>query len=124
MKVQQMQAGRLRFDPGVPAIALVMVVGLMLGGSAYAFSTMLVAFLAGIALGGRLGGPLADRNSTARSDSSAVGGRERMVKNAESPTTDDMVNMSQEIEMKIETKSSSESENQIHQPKVGNLSQA
>jgi spermidine synthase len=39
---------------------------LILGASTYAFSVMLLAFLSGIALGGRLGGPLADRLATAR----------------------------------------------------------
>lgn len=34
---------------------------LVLGASTYAFSVMLLAFLAGIALGGRVGGPYADR---------------------------------------------------------------
>lgn len=42
-------------------VAWFRVLGLMLGASAYAFSTMLLAFLVGIALGGRLGGPWADR---------------------------------------------------------------
>jgi spermidine synthase len=36
------------------------VLGLILGASVYAFSTMLLAFLVGIAVGGRIGGPLAD----------------------------------------------------------------
>ncbi len=39
---------------------------LILGASTYAFSVMLLAFLAGIALGGRVGGPLADRAKGAR----------------------------------------------------------
>ncbi len=37
------------------------VLGLILGGSAYAFSTMLLAFLLGIGAGGWLGGAVADR---------------------------------------------------------------
>lgn len=37
------------------------VLTLMLGSATYTFSIMLIAFLAGIALGGKLGGPLADR---------------------------------------------------------------
>ncbi|MDP2304392.1 MAG: fused MFS/spermidine synthase [Pseudomonadota bacterium] len=40
---------------------------LILGASTYAFSVMLLAFLAGIALGGRVGGPIADRAKDARS---------------------------------------------------------
>jgi spermidine synthase len=40
---------------------------LILGASTYAFSVMLLAFLSGIALGGRVGGPLADRLPTPRS---------------------------------------------------------
>jgi spermidine synthase len=39
---------------------------LVLGASTYAFTVMLLAFLAGIALGGRIGGPLADRAGDAR----------------------------------------------------------
>jgi len=42
-------------------VAWFRVLGLMLGASAYAFTVMLLAFLTGIALGGRVGGPLADR---------------------------------------------------------------
>ncbi|MDP2314054.1 MAG: fused MFS/spermidine synthase [Pseudomonadota bacterium] len=39
---------------------------LILGASTYAFSVMLLAFLAGIALGGHVGGPFADRAKNAR----------------------------------------------------------
>jgi len=42
-------------------VAWTRVLGLMLGGSTYTFSVMLLAFLVGIAIGGKLGGPLADR---------------------------------------------------------------
>jgi spermidine synthase len=42
-------------------VAWTRVLALVLGGSTYAFTVMLVAFLAGIGLGGRVGGPLADR---------------------------------------------------------------
>ena len=42
-------------------VAWTRVLGLMLGGSTYTFSVMLLAFLIGIAIGGKLGGPLADR---------------------------------------------------------------
>lgn len=42
-------------------VAWFRLMGLVLGGSTYAFSVMLLAFLSGIALGGRLGGPWADR---------------------------------------------------------------
>ncbi len=41
-------------------VAWTRVLALILGGSTYAFTVMLIAFLAGIGLGGRLGGPLAD----------------------------------------------------------------
>ena len=42
-------------------VAWFRLLGLILGASAYAFSLMLLAFLVGIASGGALGGPLADR---------------------------------------------------------------
>ncbi|MBT3220288.1 MAG: fused MFS/spermidine synthase [Proteobacteria bacterium] len=42
-------------------VAWFRVLGLMLGASVYAFSVMLLAFLVGIAIGGKAGGPLADR---------------------------------------------------------------
>ncbi len=42
-------------------VAWTRLLGLMLGGSTYTFSVMLVAFLVGIAAGGRIGGPVADR---------------------------------------------------------------
>ncbi|MBN2798597.1 MAG: fused MFS/spermidine synthase [Deltaproteobacteria bacterium] len=42
-------------------VAWTRLLALMLGASTYAFSLMLVAFLVGIALGGKLGGGLADR---------------------------------------------------------------
>jgi len=42
-------------------VAWTRVLGLMVGASVYAFSVMLLAFLVGIAIGGKLGGPLADR---------------------------------------------------------------
>ncbi len=45
----------------VEEVAWTRVLALMLGASVYAFSLMLLAFLAGIALGGAIGGPLADR---------------------------------------------------------------
>lgn len=51
-------------------VAWFRLMGLVLGGSTYAFSTMLLAFLLGIGLGGRLGGPWADR---ARARSGATG---------------------------------------------------
>lgn len=50
-------------------VAWFRVLTLVLGASVYAFSVMLLAFLAGIALGGRLGGPWADR----------LGGRDRVL---------------------------------------------
>ena len=42
-------------------VAWFRLMGLILGGSTYAFSVMLLAFLTGIAAGGWAGGPLADR---------------------------------------------------------------
>lgn len=42
-------------------VAWTRLLGLMLGASTYTFSLMLLAFLVGIAFGGRIGGPLADR---------------------------------------------------------------
>ena len=42
-------------------VAWFRVLGLMLGASTYAFTVMLLAFLSGIAIGGRVGGPMADR---------------------------------------------------------------
>ncbi len=41
-------------------VAWARLVGLVLGGTTYAFTAMLLAVLLGIAIGGRLGGPLAD----------------------------------------------------------------
>lgn len=45
----------------VEEVAWTRVLTLMLGASVYAFSTMLLAFLVGLALGGAAGGPIADR---------------------------------------------------------------
>ncbi len=42
-------------------VAWTRLLGLMLGASTYTFSTMLLAFLIGIAIGGAVGGPVADR---------------------------------------------------------------
>ncbi|MEO0602260.1 MAG: fused MFS/spermidine synthase [Myxococcota bacterium] len=42
-------------------VAWTRLLGLMLGASTYTFSTMLLAFLVGIAAGGAIGGPVADR---------------------------------------------------------------
>ena len=53
--------GAAGFSSLVYEVAWTRVLGLMLGGSTYNFSVMLLAFLVGIALGGKLGGPLADR---------------------------------------------------------------
>ena len=53
--------GMAGFSALVYEVAWTRVLGLMLGGSTYNFSVMLLAFLVGIALGGKLGGPLADR---------------------------------------------------------------
>ena len=53
--------GLAGFSALVYEVAWTRLLGLMLGGSTYTFSVMLVAFLVGIALGGWLGGPLADR---------------------------------------------------------------
>ena len=43
-------------------VAWFRLIGLLIGGSAYAFSVMLLAFLLGIGLGGWAGGPAADRS--------------------------------------------------------------
>lgn len=53
--------GLAGFASLVYEVAWTRLMGLMVGASVYAFSTMLLAFLTGIALGGKLGGPLADR---------------------------------------------------------------
>ena len=53
--------GLAGFSALVYEVAWTRLLGLMLGGSTYTFSVMLVAFLVGIALGGRIGGPMADR---------------------------------------------------------------
>ncbi len=42
-------------------VAWTRVLGLLIGPTVYAFSVMLLAFLVGIAIGGKLGGPAADR---------------------------------------------------------------
>jgi spermidine synthase len=49
------------FSSLVYEVAWTRVLALMIGASVYAFSVMLLAFLVGIAVGGKLGGPLADR---------------------------------------------------------------
>lgn len=53
--------GAAGFASLVYEVAWTRVLGLMLGGSTYTFSVMLLAFLVGIAIGGKLGGPVADR---------------------------------------------------------------
>ncbi len=53
--------GLAGFAALVYEVAWTRVLGLMLGGSTYTFSLMLLAFLVGIAGGGKLGGPIADR---------------------------------------------------------------
>lgn len=53
--------GLAGFASLVYEVAWTRLMGLMLGASVYAFSTMLLAFLTGIALGGKIGGPIADR---------------------------------------------------------------
>jgi spermidine synthase len=54
-------AGLAGFAALVYEVAWTRVLGLILGGSAYAFSVMLLAFLTGIAAGGVWGGRVADR---------------------------------------------------------------
>ncbi len=49
------------FSSLVYEVAWTRVLALMIGASVYAFSVMLLAFLVGIAIGGKLGGPIADR---------------------------------------------------------------
>ncbi|MEQ1566695.1 MAG: fused MFS/spermidine synthase [Myxococcota bacterium] len=53
--------GLAGFSALVYEVAWTRLLALMLGASAYTFSVMLLAFLVGIAIGGKLGGPLADR---------------------------------------------------------------
>ena len=53
--------GLAGFAALVYEVAWTRLLGLMLGGSTYTFSVMLVAFLVGIALGGMIGGRFADR---------------------------------------------------------------
>lgn len=53
--------GLAGFSALVYEVGWTRLLALMLGSSTYSFSVMLIAFLAGIALGGKLGGPLADR---------------------------------------------------------------
>jgi spermidine synthase len=53
--------GAAGFASLVYEVAWTRLMGLMLGGSVYSFSTMLLAFLVGIAIGGKVGGPLSDR---------------------------------------------------------------
>ncbi|HHO50113.1 MAG TPA: hypothetical protein ENK18_04385, partial [Deltaproteobacteria bacterium] len=52
--------GLAGFSALVYEVAWTRLLGLMLGGSTYTFTVMLLAFLIGIAAGGKLGGPLAD----------------------------------------------------------------
>jgi len=53
--------GLAGFASLVYEVAWTRVLGLLIGPTVYAFSVMLLAFLVGIALGGKLGGPVADR---------------------------------------------------------------
>ncbi len=53
--------GLAGFASLVYEVAWTRLMALMLGASVYAFSTMLLAFLLGIAIGGKVGGSLADR---------------------------------------------------------------
>ena len=53
------------FSALVYEVAWFRLLGLMLGASTYAFSVMLLAFLVGIAIGGRVGGPIADADLAA-----------------------------------------------------------
>ncbi|MCA9568386.1 MAG: fused MFS/spermidine synthase [Myxococcales bacterium] len=53
--------GLAGFSSLVYEVAWTRVLGLMVGASVYGFSVMLLAFLVGIAVGGKLGGLLADR---------------------------------------------------------------
>ncbi|MEZ4317966.1 MAG: fused MFS/spermidine synthase [Myxococcota bacterium] len=53
--------GLAGFSSLVYEVAWTRLLGLMVGASVYAFSVMLLAFLVGIAIGGKVGGPLADR---------------------------------------------------------------
>jgi spermidine synthase len=52
--------GLAGFSALVYEVAWTRLCGLMLGASVYSFSLMLLAFLTGIAIGGKLGGPIAD----------------------------------------------------------------
>ncbi len=52
------------FSALICEVAWFRLIGLVLGGSTYAFSTMLLAFLSGIAFGGWVGGKLADGSLT------------------------------------------------------------
>lgn len=52
--------GLAGFSALVYEVAWTRLCGLMLGASVYSFSLMLLAFLTGIAIGGKLGGPVAD----------------------------------------------------------------
>jgi spermidine synthase len=53
--------GLAGFSALVYEVAWTRLLALMLGASTYTFSVMLLAFLVGIAIGGKLGGPVADR---------------------------------------------------------------
>lgn len=53
--------GLAGFSALVYEVAWTRLLALMLGSSAYSFSVMLIAFLGGIALGGKIGGRVADR---------------------------------------------------------------
>jgi spermidine synthase len=58
--VVSLAIGIAGFSALVYEVAWTRLLALMLGASTYTFSVMLLAFLVGIALGGKLGGPLAD----------------------------------------------------------------
>ncbi|MBX2798462.1 MAG: fused MFS/spermidine synthase [Myxococcales bacterium] len=64
--------GLAGFSALVYEVAWTRLLGLMLGASTYTFSIMLLAFLVGIAAGGKIGGPLADRLLAERGQASVL----------------------------------------------------
>lgn len=61
LPVVAVSIGLAGFSALVYEVAWTRIAGLMLGASVYSFTVMLLAFLVGIAVGGKIGGPLADR---------------------------------------------------------------
>ncbi|MCB9697404.1 MAG: fused MFS/spermidine synthase [Alphaproteobacteria bacterium] len=61
LRIVSIAVGLAGFSALVYEVAWTRLLALMLGASVYSFTLMLLAFLVGIAVGGKIGGPIADR---------------------------------------------------------------